>query len=93
MGAQMGAYIIACEIFLLFFICLVGVLSPAFGTIGTSIDVNGRLFLCLKSSIRKAFLAFSLYLSQPDSININLLMRVQLRVYPGSIMFVPTQNP
>ena len=40
--------------------------SPAFGTIGTSIDVNGRLFLCLKSSIRKAFLAFSLNLSQPD---------------------------
>lgn len=45
--------------------------SPAFGTIGTSIDVNGRLFLCLKSSIRKAFLAFSLNLSQPDSIYIN----------------------
>ena len=67
--------------------------SPAFGTIGTSIDVNGRLFLCLKSSIRKAFLAFSLNLSQPDSIYINLLMRVQLRVYRGSIMFVPTQNP
>lgn len=67
--------------------------SPAFGTIGTSIDVNGRLFLCLKSSIRKAFLAFSLNLSQPDSIYINLLMWVQLRVYPGSIMFVPTQNP
>lgn len=66
---------------------------PAFGTIGTSIDVNGRLFLCLKSSIRKAFLAFSLNLSQPDSIYINLLMRVQLRVYRGSIMFVPTQNP
>lgn len=67
--------------------------SPAFGTIGTSIDVNGRLFLCLKSSIRKAFLAFSPNLSQPDSIYINLLMRVQLRVYPGSIMFVPTQKP
>lgn len=67
--------------------------SPAFGTIGTSIDVNGRLFLCLKFSICKAFLAFSLNLSQPDSIYINLLMRVQLRVYPGSIMFVPTQNP
>lgn len=67
--------------------------SPAFGTIGTSIDVNRRLFLCLKSSICKAFLAFSLNLSQPDSIYINLLMRVQLRVYPGSIMFVPTQNP
>ena len=68
-------------------------MSPAFGTIGTSIDVNGRLFLCLKSSIRKAFPAFSLNLSQPDSIYINLLMRVQLRVYPGSIMFVPIQNP
>lgn len=67
--------------------------SPAFGTIGTSIDVNGRLFLCLKSSIRKAFLAFSLNLSQPDSIYINLLMWVHLRVYPGSIMFVPAQNP
>lgn len=67
--------------------------SPAFGTIGTSIDVNGRLFLCLKSSIRKAFLAFSLNLSQPDSIYINLLKWVHLRVYPGSIMFVPTQNP
>lgn len=67
--------------------------SPAFGTIGTSIDVNGRLFLCLKFSICKAFLDFSLNLSQPDSIYINLLMRVQLRVYPGSIMFVPTQNP
>ncbi|OZP73342.1 hypothetical protein CIG23_11760 [Raoultella planticola] len=62
-------------------------------TIGTSIDVNGRLFLCLKFSIRKAFLAFSLFLSQPDSIYINLLLRVQLRVYPGSIMFVPTPNP
>lgn len=29
--------------------------SPAFGTIGTSIDVNGRLFLCLKSSIYPLF--------------------------------------
>lgn len=29
--------------------------SPAFGTIGTSIDVNGRLFLCLKSSIYLPF--------------------------------------
>jgi len=66
---------------------------PAFGTIRTSRDVNRRLFLCLKSSIRKAFLAFSLNLSQPDSIYINLLMWVHLRVYPGSIMFVPAQNP
>ena len=56
--------------------------SPAFGTIGTSIDVNGRLFLCLKSSIRKAFLAF--HSTQVNLIqSINLLMRVQLRVYPG----------
>ena len=68
--------------------------SPAFGTTSYANRVaQGRLFLCLKSSIRKAFLAFSLNLSQPDSIYINLLMRVQLRVFPGSIMFVPTQGP
>lgn len=93
MGAQKGAH--KHVFFFIFFVfsLLHCVLSPAFGTIGTSIDVNGRLFLCLKSSIRKAFLAFSLNLSQPDSIYINLLMRVQLRVFPGSIMFVPTQNP
>lgn len=58
---------------------------PEFAPSEHHIDVNGRLFLCLKSSILKAFLAFSLYLSQPDSIYINLLMRVQLQVYPGSI--------
>jgi len=40
-------------------------------TIGTSIDVNGRLFLCLKSSIRKFF---SRLFTQPDSIYIKLLM-------------------
>jgi len=27
---------------------------------GTSIDVNGRLFLCLKSALHKAFPAFLL---------------------------------
>jgi len=75
------------------FHCVELMFESGLRTIGTSIDVNGRLFLCLKSSIRKAILAFSLNLSQPDSIYINLLMRVQLRVYPGSIMFVPTQNP
>lgn len=41
----------------------------------------------------QGFPRFSLNLSQPDSIYINLLMRVQLRVFPGSIMFVPTQGP
>lgn len=54
---------------------------------------QGRLFLCLKSSVCKPFRDFLLHLSQPDSIYINLLMRAQLRVYPGSIMVVPTQNP
>ncbi|VTN13624.1 Uncharacterised protein [Raoultella terrigena] len=48
-----------------------------------------RLFLCLESSICKASLAFI----QPNPTYINLLVRVQLRVYPGSVMFVPTQNP
>lgn len=36
---------------------------------------------------------FPSFFTQPKSTYINLLMRVQLRVYPGSIMFVPTQNP
>lgn len=93
LGAQNGAQVISYKIFIIMFNELYSYSIPAFGTIGISIDVNGRLFLCLKSSIRKAFLAFSLNLSQPDSIYINLLMRVQLRVFPGSIMFVPTQNP
>lgn len=35
---------------------------------------QGRLFLYIKSSIRKAFLAFSRNLSQPTLIYINLLM-------------------
>ncbi|AXT68082.1 TPA: hypothetical protein MH415_28185 [Klebsiella pneumoniae] len=62
--------------------------SPAFGTIGTSIDVNGRLFLCLKSSIRKAFLAFSLNLSQSESTHIKSLVSIEPSIYVGSIMVV-----
>ena len=65
--------------------------SPAFGTIGTSIDVNGRFFM---TEIR-ATQGFSLFFAQPKSTYINLLMwiQLQLRLYPDSIMFVPTQNP
>lgn len=62
--------------------------SPAFGTIGTSIDVNGRLFLCLKSSIRKAFLAFSLNRSQSESTHIKSLVSIEPSIYVGSIMVV-----
>ncbi|PNO38342.1 hypothetical protein MC48_006915 [Serratia marcescens] len=46
--------------------------------------------MCLGSSTYKVFFAFSLNLSHPDLISINLLVRVQLEAYPGSIMFVPT---
>ena len=67
--------------------------SPAFDlrTIGTSIDVNGRFFM---TEIR-ATQGFSLFFAQPKSTYINLLMwiQLQLRLYPDSIMFVPTQNP
>ncbi|WP_214669226.1 hypothetical protein, partial [Escherichia coli] len=70
--------------------------SPAFApshlrTIGTSIDVNGRFFM---TEIR-ATQGFSLFFAQPKSTYINLLMwiQLQLRLYPDSIMFVPTQNP
>lgn len=62
--------------------------SPAFGTIGTSIDVNGRLFLCLKSSIRKASLAFSLNRSQSESTHIKTLVSIEPSIYVGSIMVV-----
>ncbi|MFX0795536.1 hypothetical protein ABEL72_23125, partial [Escherichia coli] len=60
-------------------------------TIGTSIDVNGRFFM---TEIR-ATQGFSLFFAQPKSTYINLLMwiQLQLRLYPDSIMFVPTQNP
>ncbi len=56
--------------------------SPAFGTISQYANQVAfeRLFLCLKSSPRKAPLAFSVNISQPDSIYINLLMWVQLWV-------------
>ncbi|WP_312393951.1 hypothetical protein [Mixta calida] len=81
-GTIGGTSKLAFEIFVIFHL-VDGGFESGLRTIGTSIDVNGRLFLCLKSSIRKAFLAFSLNLSQPDSIYINLLMRVQLRVYRG----------
>lgn len=53
---------------------------------------QGRLFVP-EIQYPQGFPRFSLNLSQPDSIYINLLMRVQLRVFPGSIMFVPTQGP
>ncbi|EAC1382545.1 hypothetical protein E7V56_18685 [Escherichia coli] len=60
-------------------------------TIGTSIDINGRFFM---TEIR-ATQGFSLFFAQPKSTYINLLMwiQLQLRLYPDSIMFVPTQNP
>lgn len=65
--------------------------SPAFGTIGTSIDVNGRLFLCLKSSIRKAFRDFPFNRSQSESTHIKSLVSIEPSIYAGSIMVVYTQ--
>ena len=96
MGAQKGAHEHAL-LFISFIFNLLGcVLSPAFApshlrTIGTSIDVNGRFFM---TEIR-ATQGFSLFFAQPKSTYINLLMwiQLQLRLYPDSIMFVPTQNP
>ena len=61
---------------------------PAFGTIRTSIDVNGRLFLCLKSSISKAFPAFSVNAYQSNSTHINLRVSIHLSIYIASIMNV-----
>ncbi|GDR86551.1 hypothetical protein BvCmsOUNP037_01628 [Escherichia coli] len=54
-------------------------------------NINGRFFM---TEIR-ATQGFSLFFAQPKSTYINLLMwiQLQLRLYPDSIMFVPTQNP
>ncbi|CAJ0558647.1 hypothetical protein DJICPGNB_01745 [Proteus mirabilis] len=62
--------------------------SPAFGTIRTSRDVNGRLFLYLKSSVCKAFPAFSVNACQSNSTHINLRVSIHLSIYIASIMFV-----
>lgn len=60
--------------------------SPAFGTIGTSIDVNGRLFLCLKSAPHKAFRDFPFNRSQSESTHIKSLVSIEPSIYAGSIM-------
>lgn len=60
--------------------------SPAFGTIRTSRDVNWRLFLYLKSSVCKAFPAFSVNACQLNSTHINLRVSIQLSIYIASIM-------
>jgi hypothetical protein len=44
--------------------------------------------LCLKSSIRKAFLVFSLNLSQSESTHIKTLVSIEPSIYFGSIMVV-----
>ena len=62
--------------------------SPAFGTIGTSIDVNGRLFLCLNSSIRKALPHFSVNRHQSELPHINMLVSIEPSIYAGSIMLI-----
>ncbi len=62
--------------------------SPAFGTIGTSIDVNGRLFLCLKSTPHKAFRDFPFNRSQSESTHIKSLVSIESSIYSGSIMLI-----
>lgn len=62
--------------------------SPAFGTIRTSRDVNGRLFLYLKSSVCKASPAFSVNARQLNSTHINLRVSIHLSIYVASIMNV-----
>lgn len=53
-------------------------------TIRTSRDVNRRLFLCLKSSIRKAFLAFLVNECQSRPTRISLLVSISV----ASIIFI-----
>lgn len=67
--------------------------SPAFGTIRTSRDVNRRLFLYLKSSVCKAFPAFSVNACQSNSTHINLRVSIYLSIYTASIMNVYSLYP
>src|SRR5690606_25042683 len=57
---------------------------PAPGTIGTSIDVNGRLFFCLKAFIYAVFQGLTIYLGQLRSTHIKRLVLVQMLVYAGT---------
>lgn len=52
-------------------------------------EATERWFFCVWNPLRKVF---SHFFTQSESIYINLLMRVQMWVYPGSIMFVPIKN-
>lgn len=60
--------------------------SPAFGTIRTSMDVNGRLFLYLKSQFYKAFSHFSVFPSMLRSTHIKYLLLVYVLVSLDSII-------
>lgn len=60
--------------------------SPAFGTIRTSRDVNGRLFLYLKSQFYKAFPSFSVFPSILRSTHIKYLLLVYVLVSLDSII-------
>lgn len=53
---------------------------------------QGRLFLCLKSSIRKAFLDFPFNRSQSESTHIKSLVSIEPSIYAGSIMVVYSQR-
>ena len=74
------------------FHCVELMFESGLRTIGTSIDVNGRLFLCLKSSIRKAFRDFPFNRSQSESTHIKSLVSIEPSIYAGSIMVVYSQR-
>ena len=60
--------------------------SPAFGTIRTSMDVNRRFFLYLKSQFYKAFPSFSVFPSILRSTHIKYLLLVYVLVSLDSII-------
>jgi hypothetical protein len=69
---------------------------PAPGTIGTSIDVNGRLFFCLKPFIHAVFKGLTIHLGQLIYTHIKRLVLVQVLVYADTRslqMDVPKELP
>src|SRR5690625_4497485 len=69
--------------------------SPLLGTTAKEIDVNGRLFFCLKLSVHAGFRTFTVNAGQLRSTGIKCLVLVHLFVYcefKSSIMLIPTNG-
>lgn len=91
-GGTKGGILTCVLVYFLCFQVITLCFESGLRTIGTSIDVNGRLFLCLKSSIRKAFLDFPFNRSQSESTHINKLVSILMSIFSDSILLVYSRD-